>query len=204
MQSPHIDPAPNAGASMRRIITRVVEFGAVVLACAAMASVLSVASGAGASASTVNARIAKSTYGRMAKSIHPRLSSPKIAAVGSLRSHASKPSSPCVFEIYVVTTCQSSDPSITLNGYYGSATTGCTFSINVNWGDKSPIQHVTLPGGPAGAPLIAKHTYAVKGVYPIFAAVSVTKGSCSSVNGSYRFTNLAHSSHHHHHHHRRH
>ncbi len=100
-------------------------------------------------------------------------------------------STPCVLEAFVVNDCSSTDPVVTLNANFEGNATGCTFQWDIDWGDGTPVQLVTVPGGPAGPALMGMHTYAARGSYTITATDAGVTGGCSEFGDTYQFTLLA-------------
>lgn len=98
------------------------------------------------------------------------------------------PSAPCVLAYQTEETCQSTDPKVDLAAVWLSDATACTFDLAIQWADGSPVQAVTVPGGPTGQTLVASHTYAQPGTYAIVATTTVDSGNCQGLDGHYRFT----------------
>ncbi|WP_327004902.1 hypothetical protein OHA72_59510 [Dactylosporangium sp. NBC_01737] len=64
----------------------------------------------------------------------------------------------------------------------------CKFDFSINWADGTPATSTSIVGGQAGQTIIGSHTYAKPGTYAIVAKAKVSSGSCSVVDGHYRFT----------------
>ncbi len=109
-------------------------------------------------------------------------------APGSVARQAASDSTPCVFEAGAVTACSSTNPQVTLNGNFSGSGNGCAFSWNVNWGDGTATQPITLVNPPAGAVLFGTHTYSVVGSYTITASTAGVTGPCSQYGATYQFT----------------
>lgn len=103
------------------------------------------------------------------KAISTRSSMPRLAASSS---------APCVF-VGSVTDCQSDDPVVTLEYTNNGDTSSCTFSDSINWGDGSPVQNVTFPGGDNSTAVVATHSYLIEGVYTITDTPAVLSGGCT-------------------------
>jgi hypothetical protein len=69
-------------------------------------------------------------------------------------------------------------------------TTGCTFSWDIHWGDRSQGTHVIKVNPPPGAELLAKHTYFAPGTFTVTISANVT-GGCATTGAIWRFELLA-------------
>ncbi|MGH3252930.1 MAG: cutinase family protein [Trebonia sp.] len=97
---------------------------------------------------------------------------------------AATSSTPCSFN--PVTSCQSTNASVTLNSHYTGAS-ACTFTWQITWADGT-TSDVTDTDPADGYQPHAKHTYAKAGAYHIIVTGQVTAGDCSAANGDYNFT----------------
>jgi hypothetical protein len=93
---------------------------------------------------------------------------------------------PCTF--IPAQTCQSTNPTVTLNIDYTGDTSACIFVWNVAWGDGNSSSNLTVGGPPDGYVLLAQHTYAAPGVYTITVTGGVTDGACTAGEFTVRFT----------------
>lgn len=96
-------------------------------------------------------------------------------------------STPCSFDTGP-TTCQSTDPTVTIAINYSNAS-GCTFAWHVDWGD-GKVSDVTITAPLGGDVFLGAHTYAQVGEYTISATPKVTAGNCEATAGKYFFTIL--------------
>jgi len=96
------------------------------------------------------------------------------------------PSAQCVFSTNHGD-CTSSDPEITLEEINNGDTSGCTFSVEVTWGDGSQ-QTLQYHGADDVPSIIADHTYQQSGTYSISDSPTVLSGSCSATGDDYTFT----------------
>jgi serine/threonine protein kinase len=96
------------------------------------------------------------------------------------------PSAQCVFSTNNGD-CTSSDPEITLEEINNGDTSGCTFSIQVTWGDGSQqtVQYAGADGVPS---FVASHTYQQAGTFTVSDSPTVLSGGCNATGDSYTFT----------------
>ena len=116
-------------------------------------------------------------------------SGPGGAAGGSLANTATPttvPSGQCLLLLPDHVDCTSSDPEVTLEGENLGDTSGCTFSVQINWGDGSR-KTVQYQGADGVSSFIANHTYQQRGAFSITTALTVVAGGCTSFDGSYKF-----------------
>jgi hypothetical protein len=101
----------------------------------------------------------------------------------------SKSATECVFAYQQTTTCSSTDPTVQVNFVNQENDPGCTFDAQVNWGDGSPLQNVSVPGGAPGAVFLAQHEYSGAGEYSIAVDGSSSAGCPVSFGrASFSFT----------------
>ena len=102
---------------------------------------------------------------------------------------AAKPTS-CVFGGGNPVDCRSSDPEVTKVLYSGSGDCSTTDQkININWGDKTPVQTIETNGPTPNQKLpIGSHDYAKRGTYDIHVTGNVISGPCTFTPTSYTFT----------------
>jgi lysophospholipase L1-like esterase len=102
---------------------------------------------------------------------------------------ATKPAS-CVFGGGNPVDCRSSDPEVTKVLYSGSGDCSTTYQkININWGDKTPVQTIETNGPTPNQKLpIGSHDYAKRGTYDIRVTGNVISGPCTFTPTSYTFT----------------
>jgi hypothetical protein len=111
------------------------------------------------------------------------------AGTGAAASHGLAASgSPCSF--IPAQTCQSTDPSVTLNIDYAGNTSGCTFTWGVEWGDGATSPNLVVTNPPDGYVLLAQHTYTAPGTYAITVLAGEVDGSCTSNDFAVQFTLL--------------
>ena len=110
----------------------------------------------------------------------------RMRAMASRATSAS--STPCSFT--PATTCQSTDPTVTLNIYYYGDTSACTFIWDVAWGDGNSSSNLTVTDPPDGYVQLASHTYAIAGTYTISVTGQVTSGDCVASPFTVQFTLL--------------
>src|ERR1700676_2801054 len=91
---------------------------------------------------------------------------------------------PCKFLVGSVDTCSSHDSQVTVDFLSAGNTTGCTFNMELQWGDGSVVQEAPLSGGPVGSYFLANHTYAAPGTYVIQETGTAT-GVCSTFPVTY-------------------
>jgi hypothetical protein len=96
---------------------------------------------------------------------------------------------PCKFLTGSVNTCSSRNPRIIVDATNEADSTNCTFNIELQWGDGSEVQSVSISGGPVGAYLLASHTYKSPGTY-VIQGTGTGSGECSVVSATYYFTLL--------------
>lgn len=136
---------------------------------------------AGCGAGTVNARAAGAAHGGLQLGGRP--------AANAVQARAAASGQRCAFVAGVVTDCASTDPRIDIHIHNTGDTSGCTFGIDVNWGDRSPLQHLTVKGqSSTGEFYLAAHTYNARGTYRISATGTVLSGWCTIGPGHYTFT----------------
>ena len=109
-----------------------------------------------------------------------------VAAASSKR--AATPSAPCVFVPGGSTSCASSDPKVSVDFLNSVDTTGCTFSVTIDWGDASAAQTVPVTGSRQGQTLLATHVYSAPGSYTIGESGRVLSGHCAVSATSYHVT----------------
>jgi hypothetical protein len=85
-------------------------------------------------------------------------------------------------------TCQSTDPTVSLNIDYTGDTSACIFVWNVAWGDGDNTSNLMVGGPPDGYVLLAQHTYAAPGAYTITVSGDVTDGACTAGDFTVQFT----------------
>ena len=110
----------------------------------------------------------------------------KVSSSLASERQAAVPSAPCNFG--VTPDCESTDPTISVLFNSFSSTSGCTFNLNINWGDGSSIQNVLFVGGPEGLSELAGHTYSAPDVYTITVTGEVASGPCYFDAGTFTFT----------------
>jgi hypothetical protein len=82
-------------------------------------------------------------------------------------------------------TCTSTDPTVTLNFHSDGDTTGCTFTLQVSWGDGASSTDM-IDGGPDGAVVATEeHLYDAPGSYEISWTSDLAVGSCASSSGDW-------------------
>jgi RHS repeat-associated protein len=93
---------------------------------------------------------------------------------------------------FVYPTCGSFSPAVSLVLVSDGDTSGCSFDVDLDWGDGSSTEQ-TLAGGPDGSPLgTLDHTYADDpGSYPVSWTSTVSAGNCEDSSGSLTFTLLS-------------
>jgi len=102
---------------------------------------------------------------------------------------AASSSAPCVFGGGNPVDCRSSDPEATK---VISANGDCSttyFDIDIDWGDRTPVQKISTHGPAADQKLpIGSHDYAKRGTYDINVTGTVVSGPCTFTGSSYTFT----------------
>jgi hypothetical protein len=96
--------------------------------------------------------------------------------------------SPCTF--IPAQTCQSTDPTVTLDIDYTGNTSDCTFTWGVEWGDGGTSANLVVTDPPDGYVQLAQHTYADPGTYSITVLAGVPTGSCTENDFAVQFTLL--------------
>jgi hypothetical protein len=86
----------------------------------------------------------------------------------------------CTFISGSETVCSSHNPQITVDFLMAVNGTGCTYDDQLQWGDDSAAQGITLPGGPVGKYFLASHTYTEPGTYSIQVTGTASGSSASS------------------------
>jgi hypothetical protein len=109
-------------------------------------------------------------------------------AFGAHAVPAAASDTPCSF--VPALTCQSTDPTVTLNIDYAGNTSGCTFVWGVEWGDGDTSPNLVVSSPPDGYVRLAQHTYATPGTYGITVLAGVTDGSCTDNDFAVQFTLL--------------
>jgi hypothetical protein len=94
----------------------------------------------------------------------------------------------CSFLYGSVMTCSSYNSRVIVN-FLSTDTTGCTFYDEVQWGDGSAPQDVTLDGGSTGSIFLASHNYTSPGTYSINVSGTIS-GPCSGGPATFNFTLL--------------
>ena len=94
----------------------------------------------------------------------------------------------CVFN--PATTCQSTDPTITLNIYYYGDSSSCVFVWDVNWGDGTSSSDLTVTDPPNGHVFLQNHTYKAVRTYAISVTGHVTPSDCTANPFTEHFTLL--------------
>jgi hypothetical protein len=97
---------------------------------------------------------------------------------------------PCNF-VYSIKTCESTDPTVSMSGYYYGDTSACTFVWNIYRGDGASSTDIVQTDPTDGCHFLASHTYAAPGTYTITDSTQVTAGTCTASNGDHTFTLLA-------------
>jgi hypothetical protein len=97
---------------------------------------------------------------------------------------------PCSIN-YQSTTCQSTDPTVTVNNYFSGDETGCSYVSAVTWGDGQSTTNVLYDDPGDGYDLLGNHTYAAAGTYTISVTLELTAGDCSANGFTALFTLLA-------------
>jgi hypothetical protein len=105
-------------------------------------------------------------------------------------SSAAVSDQPCNF-VYSIKTCESTDPTVSMSGYYYGDTSACTFVWNIYWGDGASSTDIMQTDPTDGYHFLASHTYAAPGTYTITDSTQVTAGTCTASNGDHTFTLLA-------------
>jgi Peptidase A4 family len=148
---------------MKKLITRTRSL-ALVAALAAMAAMCSV--------STANA------------------ASPAGGAVG-VRGAASQTtaasSTPCTIN-YLSTSCQSTNPAVTVDNYFSGDESSCSYVSAVTWGDGQSTTNVLYTDPGDGYDLLGTHTYAGAGTYAISVTLEATAGDCTANGFTAQFT----------------
>jgi hypothetical protein len=120
------------------------------------------------------------------------MNGPTAKAAAAARSAAAASSAPCTFGgPSGVTTCSSTDPTVTKVAYSGSADCSTTsFNWQITWGDSSSAQMLSGYGSaPNELEPIATHTYHQPGTYSIHVTGQPTNGGgCTWNPTSYEFT----------------
>ncbi len=111
-------------------------------------------------------------------------------AIHAVAYHAAAASdTPCTID-YQNTTCQSTNPAVTVNNYFSGDQTGCSYGSNAYWGDGQSSTGITYTDPSDGYDLLANHTYAAAGTYTISVTLYVTAGGCTSQDFTAQFTLL--------------
>jgi hypothetical protein len=98
---------------------------------------------------------------------------------------------PCTID-YQSTTCQSTNPAVTVYTYFSGDQNGCSYVDDVSWGDGESTGDVFYTDPGDGFDLLGNHNYAAAGTYTISVALEVTAGDCTSGSGfTAQFTLLA-------------
>jgi hypothetical protein len=97
------------------------------------------------------------------------------------------PNAPCNF-IPSLTTCESSNNTITLRTYDYGDNSRCTYIWNITWGDGHTTSDVVQKDPPDGYNLLAGHSYVAPGKYTITDIGKVTAGTCQVASGTHTFT----------------
>lgn len=97
---------------------------------------------------------------------------------------------PCSIN-YQSTTCQSTDPTVTVDNYFDGNESGCSYSSAVSWGDGQSTTNVLYTDPGDGYDLLGNHTYAAAGTYTISVTLELTAGDCTANGFTAQFTLLA-------------
>ena len=114
--------------------------------------------------------------------------------------HSSKPSSAppkpkpapvpvgpaCSFIVNGALSCDSTNPTVSLYGYFEDDTSACTFTRDISWGDGTSSV-VVVQGGPAGPKYVTSHTFAAPGTYSIYFGSESIAGACTDAVLTYTF-----------------
>lgn len=103
--------------------------------------------------------------------------------------HPDAPSQECFFTI---PSCTSADPKVAFVIATNNDSTGCVFSQDTSWGDRSADTVKKYNGGPANTPLVTfTHTYGAPQMYQISFTITVTvnpHNKCAGGSGGLQFT----------------
>ena len=88
--------------------------------------------------------------------------------------------------------CTSSNSGVVIDSdggpYDSTYSPGCTIVVEINWGDGSVVQSVTMAGNPTGIRYTAGHVFSNTGTYTITVTGIVTSGNCTITPNNYTFT----------------
>jgi Protein kinase domain len=92
----------------------------------------------------------------------------------------------CSFIVNGALSCDSTNPTVSLYGYFEDDTSACTFTRDITWGDGTSSV-VVVQGGPAGPKYVTSHTYAAPGTYSIYFGSESVEGACTDAVLTYTF-----------------
>jgi hypothetical protein len=112
------------------------------------------------------------------------------AGIHAAASHAMAASdTPCTID-YQSTTCQSTNPAVTVNNYFTGDQSGCSYVSDVTWGDGQSTTNVTYSDPGDGYDLLGNHTYKTAGTYAVSVTLQLTAGTCTANSFNAQFTLL--------------
>jgi hypothetical protein len=113
------------------------------------------------------------------------------AGIRAAASHAMAASdTPCTIN-YQATTCQSANPTVTVDNYFTGDQTGCSYVSAVTWGDGQSTTNVTYSDPGDGYDLLGNHTYKTATTYTISVTLQLTAGTCTANSFTAQFTLLS-------------
>jgi hypothetical protein len=92
----------------------------------------------------------------------------------------------CSFIVNGALSCDSTNPTVSLYGYFETDTSACTFTRDISWGDGTSSV-VVVQGGPAGPKYVTSHTFAAPGTYSIYFGSESIAGACTDAVLTYTF-----------------
>jgi hypothetical protein len=114
---------------------------------------------------------------------------PRPVLAGAGQMHPDATGQECFFSFPA---CTSADPTVVFVMVSSGDSTGCTFTQDTSWGDKSADTVLTYNGAASGAALATfTHTYAAPGTFQITYTITVDSnpsGRCSGASGGLQFT----------------
>ena len=123
----------------------------------------------------------------------PGLAKPVVGGAGPLRPDSPNPAAQQCF--ISSASCSSADPTVAFTMFSSNDSSGCVFTQDTSWGDKTPDTILTYVGAPDKTPLATfTHAYPKPGTFTINYTITVTdnpNGNCTGASGQLGFTLLA-------------
>ena len=111
-----------------------------------------------------------------------------VAVAGARSRRAASQSTPCVLVPGGSSRCTSSNPDVSIDFLNSVDTSGCSFSVTIDWGDGSAPSTVAVTGGHPGPTHLASHVYSAPGSYTIGESGRAVSGHCTISATSYDVT----------------